>query len=156
MPPTPPRRTSYYVEPAELAALVRAHRRKRGRGRVPEELGAALLRIAGGVWDRFHFTDSRDDFVGDVVLHLLGRPLERADPKRNLHAFFSTCAIRYGMNLRDKQNGDRRRFATYAAELVEAGRSLPDRAAEYHRGWDELEAVEAGYADRRWHRRGGT
>lgn len=127
MPDTPPRpaRTSNYLEPAELAALVRAHRRKRGRGRVSEELGAALLKIAGGVWDRYHFTADRDDFVQEVSLHLLGSPLAKADVKRHLFNYFTTCAIRFGLKLRDKANGDRRRFETYAQECLEAGRELP-------------------------------
>jgi hypothetical protein len=124
MPTHRPRRGSNYIDPAELAALVREHKQT---GTVSEALGAALLAIAAGVWDRFKFTPDRDDFTGDVVLHLLQRPLAKADVQKNCFNYFTTCAVRYGCNLRDKSNGDRRRFETYAAELVEAGRELPER-----------------------------
>lgn len=119
---TSARRPQSYLDNAALAPLVRGYRRTR---RVPDELGAALLQIAGGVWDRFHFTEDRDDFVGDVVVHLLGTPLARVDPKRNIFSYFTTCAIRFGLNLRDKAGADRRRFEAYRAHLVADGVELP-------------------------------
>lgn len=119
----PPAKTKY-IETAALAELVREHRRT---GRMPDALGQALAAIAGGVWDRYHFTDSREDFVQDVFLHLMQRPLEKADVQKHVFNYFTTCAIRYGQKLRDKSYGDRRRFETYAAELVESGREIPER-----------------------------
>jgi hypothetical protein len=123
---TPSRRTNY-VEPAALRCLVMCYHETRT---VSEDLAAVLVKIAGGVWDRYHYTDSREDFVQDVVLHFLQRPLEVADPTKNLFAFFTTCAIRFGSKLREKAQGDRRRFNTYAAELVESGRQIPSKRGE--------------------------
>lgn len=120
----PARRAARYIDPAALAELVRDHRRT---GVVPDALARALLAIAGGVWERYRFTADKDDFAQDVVLHLLGRPLQLADCQKHVFNYFTTCSIRYGLKLRDKALGDRRRFETYAAELVEAGRELPVR-----------------------------
>lgn len=119
---SPARRPQPYLDNAALAPLVRDHRRT---GRASDELGRALMQIAGGVWDRFHFTAYRDDFVGDVVAHLLGRPLERVDPKRNLFSYFTTCAIRFGINLRNKAAVERRRFDAYCADVAAAGAGVP-------------------------------
>jgi len=115
------RRANNYLEPAELAALLRE---RRVTGRVSDALGRALLQIAGGVWDRFHFTRDRDDFVQDVAVHLLQRPLELADVQKHVFNYLTTCAIHYGMKLREKAFGDRRRFETHAAELLDAGRAI--------------------------------
>lgn len=123
MPSHPPRRASNYIDAATLRALVMASHDART---VSEDLARSLMQIAGGVWDRYRFTADKDDFVQDVVLHLLQRPLQLADPGKNLFAFFTTCTLRYGMKLREKADGDRRRFNTYAAELVESGRELPE------------------------------
>ncbi len=120
--PTSPDRVKYLTN-ERLAELIGEHRRT---GKVGEDLGAALLQIAGGVWDRFRFTPDRDEFVQEVALHLMQRPLAKADVQKHLFNFLTTCAIRYGQKLRDKANGDRRRFDTYAAELVESGRELPE------------------------------
>ena len=35
------------------------------------------------------------------------------------------CAVRFGQKLRDKANGDRRRFETYARDLADAGAEIP-------------------------------
>lgn len=113
-----------YIEPAALARLVTE---SRAAGRVSECLGRALIQIAGGVWDRYHFTREREEFVSEVVLHLLGRPLQKADCQKHVFNYLTTCAIRFGMKLRDKECGDRRRFETYAQECVEAGRDIPER-----------------------------
>jgi hypothetical protein len=94
---------------------------------VCEDLARALLAIAGGVWDRYRFTPDRDDFAQEVVLHLIVKSLPRADAQKHCFNFLTTCCVNYGRNLRDKLAGDRRRFETYAAELVESGRVLPDR-----------------------------
>jgi hypothetical protein len=122
--PPPARTSSNYLDPAALVAIVTAYRRRRTKARA-DALGKALLLIAGGVWDRYHFTPDREDFCQDVVVHLLQRPLEKADVQKHLFNYFTTCAIRFGLKLRQKAHGDRRRFETYAAELVEAGRPIP-------------------------------
>jgi hypothetical protein len=118
-----------YLDVAALAILVRAHRRKKI---VSEDLGRALQTIAGGVWDRYRFTADRDDFIQDVVVHLMGRPLANCDPKKHLFNYFTTCAIRYGLKLRDKAAGERRRFEAYAQQMADEGR-LPedDRTARW-------------------------
>lgn len=113
-----------YIDNATLARLLRDHR---DTGTVSDELARALMQIAGGVWERYRFTADRDDFVQEVTLHLLQRPLAKADVQKHVFNYFTTCAIRFGMKLRDKAHGDRRRFETYAAELVESGREIPDR-----------------------------
>lgn len=119
--PTAPRRPNYLDLPT-LAALVRDHRRT---GVVSDALGVALLAIARGVWDRYRFTPDADDFAQEVVVHLLGRPLEKCDPSKHLFNYFTTCAIRYGQKLRDKANGDRRRFEAYARDLADSGVPIP-------------------------------
>lgn len=139
---TSPRRASY-LDVEKLRALVADCRTT---GSVSEPLARALLQIAAGVWDRYRFTTDKDDFVQDVALHLLGRPLEKADVQKHVFNYFTTCAIRYGLKLREKADGDRRRFATYAAELVESGRELPSRHDDAAGGWDVAEEVDA--ADR--------
>jgi len=121
----PALRRAYYLEPAELAELVR---QRRATGSASDALGRALLAIAGGVWDRFHFTTERDDFIQEVALHLLGRPLDRADVQKHCFNYLTTCAIHFGMKLREKAFGDRRRFETHAAELVESGRALASKS----------------------------
>ncbi|HYH65510.1 MAG TPA: hypothetical protein VD866_12510 [Urbifossiella sp.] len=119
---SPARRPQPYLDNAALAPLVREMRRT---GRASDELGRALMQIAGGVWDRYHFTADRDDFVGDVLVHLLGTPLERVDPKKNIFSYFTTCAIRFGLNLRNKAAAERRRFEAYAADVLAAGTEVP-------------------------------
>lgn len=109
------------VEQAALRLMVAQFRQT---GEVPDELGRALVTIAGGVWERFRYTSDKDDFVQDVVVHLLQRPLDTAKADGNLFSFFYTCCVRFGMKLRDKATVDRRRFETYAQECVEAGREL--------------------------------
>ena len=121
---TIPHHTSPYLTNAELARLIRDQRRLR---RVSNELGAALLAIAGGVWDRYKFTDSRDDFVGDCVLHLLQGPLRNADVRANLFGYFSTCAIRFGKKTRGKKFASDRRETCYRDVAREIGRRLTRR-----------------------------
>lgn len=127
MPNATPRAS--YIDVNALRALVRKYRRTK---RVSDELGKCLLAIAGGVWERYRFLPDKDDFVGEAVLHLIQRPLAKADVQKHVFNYFTTCAIRYGMNLREKAATESRRFQTYAAELVEAGhRELP----RYGRRW---------------------
>lgn len=115
---------THYIDRHHLANLVRDHRLS---GVISNELGAALVAIAGGVWDRYHFTADRDDFVQDVVLHLIQTPLKKADITKHCFNYFTTCAIRFGGKLRDKACGERRRFEAYAADLVEDGHELHER-----------------------------
>ena len=112
---------SHYLDNATLARLVTTYRRTRRGG---NELAAALTQIAGGVWDRYRFTSDRDDFTQDVVLHLMQAPLRKLDVQLHPFNYLTTCAIRYGLKLRDQAHGDRRRFQTYAAELLESGRPV--------------------------------
>lgn len=121
--PNTTRRPANYIEPAELAALVRDYRRT---GRVSEQLGRALLAIVGGVWDRYRFTPERDEFCADAVLHLMGRPLGNCDPRQNGFSYLTTSAIRFGLKLRDRAACDRRRFERYAADLVAEGDQIPE------------------------------
>ncbi len=118
-----PRGTSY-IDVATLRALVRDFQ---ATNDVSPALAKALLAIAGGVWDRYRFTADKEDFVQDVTVHLLQQPLKKADAQKHVFNYFTTCAIRFGMKLREKANGDKRRFETYAAELVEAGYVIPKR-----------------------------
>jgi hypothetical protein len=121
--PAAPAARTPYITRDQLADLVGEYRRS---GRVSEQLGAALVQIAAGVFDRYQFVPDKDDCVQEIVLHLMQRPLEKADLQKHLFNYLTTCAIRFGWKLRDKQYGDRRRFETYAAELLESGRDLPD------------------------------
>lgn len=132
------RKPANYIDVASLAAMIREHRRT---GVISDELGKALLAIAGGVWDRYRFTADREDFVQDAVLHLIGRPLEKADLQKHVFNYMTTCVIRFGWKQRDKANGDRRRFETYAAELEEAGRELP-RVCDLHGSRDGTDDAE--------------
>lgn len=137
--PTHARRAAaHYLAAADLAKLVCDYRRT---GTVPEALGRALLQIAGGVWDRYRFTSDRDDFVQEVTLHLLQRPLEKADAQKHVFNYFTTCAIRFGLKMRDKAHVERRRFETYAQECVEAGRQIPttNESADPHNWSDDVD-----------------
>lgn len=117
------RPTENYVDPKRLAQLVGDYQRS---GAACDELGTALLKIARGIWDRYHYTASREDFAQEVATHLLGHPLNNASIQKNVFAYLTTCAIRFAWKLRDKACKDVLRFQTYAAELVESGRAIPD------------------------------
>jgi hypothetical protein len=115
-----------YVTPSQLLAVLASYRKRRTRA-VKGELAEALMAIAGGVWDRYHFTASREDFVQDAVMHLLyGGPTEKADLAKPLFNYFTTCTINFGRKLRDADYRDRRRFVSYCEECVEAGRDIPE------------------------------
>lgn len=112
-----------YIDSPALVRLIKKYRRSKKAG--GDELGRALLAIAGGVWDRFRFTSDRDDYCQDAVLHLLQQPLKNANLTKNLFNYFTTCAVRYGQKLRAKEAVDRRRFETYCEELAESGQLIP-------------------------------
>jgi hypothetical protein len=114
---------AHYIHRRELSRLVLAHRKQPARHRVVSDaLALAFIKIAGGVWDRFRFTSSREDFVQEVVTYLMERPLRRADPRRNLFAYFTTCCVRRGQNLREKVTAETQRFNDYAQHIVDEGR----------------------------------
>lgn len=115
---TPPAEPAFYVDPAALAAAVRRMRRD---DQVDDELGLMLLKIAGGVWDKWRFTDDRDEFAQACFLHFLGAPLAGADPRKNLFSYLTTCAIRFGSKQRNRAAADRRRFREYVEDLRRAG-----------------------------------
>lgn len=122
MPDAPaPRSKSSYLDNATLCALVRAYRRRKRTPAAADALGRALLLIAGGVWDRYHYTTDREEFCQEVVIHLLQRPLEKADVQKHLFNYFTTCTIRFGQKLRQRAYADRRRFETFAQDRLEAG-----------------------------------
>lgn len=134
MPDAPaPRSKSSYLDNATLCALIRAYRRRKRTPEAGNALGRALLAIAGGVWDRYRYTSDREEFCQEVVIHLLQRPLEKADVQKHLFNYFTTCTIRYGQKLRERAYADRRRFETYAAECVEAGREFPTTTEHFDR-----------------------
>lgn len=110
------------VDPVALARLVRGFRRTRT---VSEGLALALAEIARGVWERRRPTDDREDFAQACYLYLSGRPLAKADPNRNLFAYFVTCAARYGSKLRNKAAEERRKFERYAQALADSGAEIP-------------------------------
>lgn len=110
-----------YIDPAVLRAIVLDYR---ATGVVSNDLGLALLKISQGVWDRYHYTDNRDDFGGDCVLHLLGQPLKAADPAKNLFSYFTTCVVHYGIKLRGKAQREQRQHAEYVRHVVEQGTPL--------------------------------
>lgn len=116
-----------YIDPAVLRAIVLDYR---ATGVVSNDLGLALLKISQGVWDRYHYTDNRDDFGGDCVLHLLGQPLEKADPAKNLFSYFTTCVVHYGIKLRDRAQRERQQHAEYVRHVLDAGDVLDGRAAD--------------------------
>lgn len=123
MPPTnTAARGAGYSDPATLSALVRAYRRTHT---VSNELAAELLKIAGGTWDKYHPTSSREDFAQDCVIHLIGNPLRNADPKNNLFGYFTKCAWRFGSKLGGKAQAEGRRAAAY---LAAAGVALGEKA----------------------------
>jgi hypothetical protein len=143
MPPPAPAARTRYLDVETLRALIREYRRSKV---VPEPLARALLAIAGGVWDRYQFTTDRDEFTQEVVLHLLQRPIEKVHVQKHVFNYFTTCAIRYGMKLRDKASDDRRRFETYAAECVEAGRPVVDGVVGRRGVGDHSSALDAAVA----------
>ncbi len=116
-----------YVDRGTLSALVTEFH---GQGHASNALGAVLARIAGGVWDRFRFTDSRDDFVGEVILHFLSGPLHKADPERNCFSFLTTCAVFYGIKLRDRTQAEQKKFREYQRARLDAHRIYPPVAPE--------------------------
>ncbi|MDY3558129.1 hypothetical protein R5W23_000850 [Gemmata sp. JC673] len=113
-----------YLDRQELAELVRECHLT---GAPSDRLGLSLAKIAGGVWDRFQHTADRDDFVQETVLHLLKTPLRKADPTGNLFSYFTTCAVNFGSKLRDKEQGELRRFRAYAKDRLDSGEEIPER-----------------------------
>ncbi len=111
-----------YVDKKHLSRLVAAYH---ADGRASDDLGKVLAQIAGGVWDRFRYTDSRDDFVGDVLVHFLSGPLRKADPAQNCFGFLTTCAVRYGGKLRDRAQTERKKSAAYRQARTDAHRIYP-------------------------------
>jgi hypothetical protein len=108
-----------YVNKADLAAEIAAYHQS---GTASESLGAMLLAIAGGVWDRFRSLPDRDEFVGEIVIHFLTGPLHKANPEQNCFAFLTTCAVRYGAKLRDRSEAEQRRWASYRQAVLDANR----------------------------------
>lgn len=144
--PQSPRRSNY-LDVAALAALVREHRRT---GVVPEALAQAMMQIAGGVWDRYRHTPERDDFVQEAVLHLLGSPLRKCDPRQHVFNYFTTCALRYGIKLRDRANRERRQFEEYAQAIVTDGYPIPNSPQlESHIRADEAEVNDDPFSPKR-------
>lgn len=93
-------------------------------GKVSEDLGLAVLAIAGGVWDRYRYTTERDDFCQSVVLHLIGNPLRRCDTSKNPFSYLTTCAIRLGGKLRSKRQAEGRGLEKYRGLCAEIQRRL--------------------------------
>lgn len=132
MPTRPPRHPSGYLDAGTLAVLVADFRRQRI---VSDALARALLAIAAGVWQRYRFLPDQDEFTQEVIIHLLGRPLRKCDPRQPCFNFFTKCAVRFGLKLRDKAAGERRRFhafaTDYAEELRLGGGDLPTHTARF-------------------------
>lgn len=131
MPNTPGRAQSSYLDNETLRALIRDYRKTKTAS---DALGAAFLKIAGGIWDRYRFTPDREDFCQECAIHLLGRPLEKIHIQKHCFNYLTTCVIRFGMKLRDKDVKDAKRFRTYAAELAESGREIPIVEPDRHGG----------------------
>jgi hypothetical protein len=114
----------HYITRQQLADQVRAYQRD---GRATDELAHSLLLIAGGVWDRYQRVWyplwsplTREDWQSEAVLHLLGSPLRRCDPRRNVFSFLTTCLIRLGGKLCDRECGRARREQRYRELVTEA------------------------------------
>lgn len=122
MPDTQRTADSHYVPPAKLAALVREYRRT---GSVSNELALVLVQIAAGVWDKFRYTDSREDFVQECFLHLVGKPLAGCDPHKNAFSYLTQAVRWFGQKQRDRAAAERRRFLTYAQDLEDSGAPIP-------------------------------
>lgn len=128
-PAAPPAAPNHYVNRFELAERIRDYKRT---GVLSLSLVEDLLRIAKGVNDRYRFGPD-DDFAHDCWIHLVYQaPLKRVDPDRNPFAFFTTCAIRFGMRKRNKAAKEQRQAADYR-ELV-----------AYRDGADPLSGADPG------------
>lgn len=131
-----PAAPSNYVDKETLARLVSEHQKTR---HVSEELADVLMKIAGGVWDRWRYGSDRDEFVQDCTLHLMQRPIAKVDVTRNVFAYLTQCARRHGWKMGNKAEGEKRRFEAYANECVENGRALPKCDEEEEDGEEEAD-----------------
>lgn len=71
-----------------------------------------LGKIAGGVWDRYEFTDSREDFIQDCCFLFLQSAVKKIDPAKNPFSYLTTCAINFGN--KQRIGAIRERRAEYA------------------------------------------
>lgn len=94
-----------YTTNEELGALIRAYRLagKRMRADKHARLLEVLQQIAGGVWDRWQPTDSREDFVQDCLYLFLHSALRLIDPKKKPFSYLTTTAVNHGWAKRRQQ-----------------------------------------------------
>ncbi len=95
----------HYTNNAELSELVKSFQSSKKRKRpMPAEknkrLVEVLYQIAGGVWDRYEYTQCREEFAQDCVTHFIDRALPRVSPEKNVFAYLTTCAIGHGQKAR--------------------------------------------------------
>lgn len=121
----------FYLQPSDLSRMVRENRRRK---RISDEYAKALLAIAGGVWDRYRFIESREDFVQECVMHFLNGPIRKAKPELNCFNFFTKCAVRQGLKLRSKELGIRVKEQQFRELVADASRYFgsPDSYEETH------------------------
>lgn len=121
----------FYLQPSDLSRMVRENRRRK---RISDEYATALLAIAGGVWDRYRFIESREDFVQECVMHFLGSPVRKANPEMNCFNFFTKCAVRQGLKLRAKELGTRVKESQFREMVADAYRYFgsPEVTEEAH------------------------
>lgn len=83
------------------------------------ELWLQMQRLADGLWTRYRYTQSKEDYVGECTIYLITQTLKYANPaKGNLFNFFTTCARRYGGKLRNKEIVQAQRNADILAEFI--------------------------------------
>ncbi|MEO8082689.1 MAG: hypothetical protein ABI780_02640 [Ardenticatenales bacterium] len=112
----PAKSPAHYVEKAALAAMIRQYQRNPRRRVLTDELAAALMAIAGGTWDRWHWTDSKEDFQGDCLIHFIEKKLHVVDPERNPFSWLTQAAIYFGREARKKAAKAAAQHADYANE----------------------------------------
>jgi len=118
-----------YTSSEELGALVSTYQSaKRWRKKMSPARHARLLEvlqaIAGGVWDRWRFTDSRDDFVQDCLYLFLHAALGKIDPERNCHAYLTTTAKNHGLAKQRQRVRQLDAELRHRAAVVDEGRHL--------------------------------
>lgn len=116
-----------YTSNDELAALIGGF--NRDRRAMPADRLARLVEvlqlIAGGVWDRWQYTQAKDDYVQDCLFLFLHRALPKIDPTKNPFSYLTTVAKNHGLKMRrdeirHRTQDDRHGWEVYAAHLTRA------------------------------------
>lgn len=134
---------TFYLDPATLAAQVQESKQLLQQAKqVTAELALSVAQIAGGVWDRYRFIESREDFQQEVVVWFLRYGMKRIDPNRSVFNFVTTLAFNRGLTLRSqhaRRQANHQQYRNLSREIherldrrrgVHAGRRADDKADE--------------------------